>query len=66
MVLFFMHSDTLSLFVGAFIPFTFSVIIERSGFRVIVMSVCFMLVGIALGLCLTGSQLGSLVGLVYW
>ena len=34
--------------VGAFNPFTFSVIIERYGFRVIVMSVCFMLVVMSL------------------
>ena len=56
--------------VGAFSPFTFSVITERYGFRVIVMSVGFMLVVMSLVLCgpcnisLTESTLGSLVGLV--
>ena len=64
LVFFFIHSDTLCLLVGAFSPFTFSVIIERYGFRVIVMSVCFMLVAMSLVLFLTGSPLGSLVGLV--
>ena len=51
LVFFFIHSDTLCLLVGAFSPFTFSVIIERYGFRVIVMSVGFMLVVISLVLC---------------
>ena len=32
----FIHSDTLCLLIGAFSPFTFSVIIERYGFRIIV------------------------------
>ena len=56
--------------VGAFSPFTFSVIIERYGFTIIVMSVGFMLVVMALVLCgpwnisLTESPLGSIVGLV--
>ena len=62
-LVFFIHSDTLCLLVGAFSPFTLSVIIERNGFRVIVMSVGFMLVAMSLVLCLTGSSLGSLVGL---
>ena len=61
---FFIHFDTLCLLVGAFSPFTFSVIIERYGFRVIVMSVVFMLVVMSLVLCVTGSPLGCLVGLV--
>ena len=67
---FFIHSDTLCLLVGTFSPFTFSVIIERYGFRVIVMSVDFMLVVMSLVLCgpcnisLTESLLGSLAGLV--
>ena len=47
----FIHSDTLCLLVGAFSPLTFSVIIERHGFRVIMMSVGFMLVVISLVLC---------------
>ena len=38
----FIHLDTLCLLVRVFSPFTFSVIIERYGFRVIVMSVGFM------------------------
>ena len=69
-LVFFIHSDTLCLLVGAFSPFTFSVIIESYGFRVIVMSVGFMLVVMCLvlgGPCsisLTESPLGSLVGLV--
>ena len=69
-LVFFIHSDTLRLLVGAFSPFTFSVIIERYGFRVIVMSVGFMLVVISLVLCgpcnisLTESPLGFLLGLV--
>ena len=63
-LVFFTHSDTLCLLVGAFSPFTFSVVIERYGFRVIVMSVGFMLVVMSLVLCLTGSPLRSLVGLV--
>ena len=46
--LFFIHADILCLLVGAFSPFTFSVIIERYGFRVIVMSVGFMLVLVSL------------------
>ena len=67
---FFIHSGTRCLLVGAFSPFTFSVIIERYGFRVIVMSVCFMLIVMSLVLCgpcnisLKESPLGSLVGLV--
>ena len=67
---FFIHSDTLCLLVGTFSPFTFSVIIERYEFGVIVMSVGFMLVVMSLVLCgpckisLTESYLGSLVGLV--
>ena len=61
---FFIHSETLCLLVGAFSPFTFSAIIERYGLRVIVMSVGFMLVAMSLVLCLTGSPLESLVGLV--
>ena len=69
-LVFFIHSDTLCLLVGAFSPFTFSVIIERYRFRVIVMSVGFMLVVMSLVLCgpcnisLTESPLGSLVGQV--
>ena len=69
-LVFFIHSDTLCLLVGAFSPFTFSVIIERYGFRVIVMSVDFMLVVMSLVFCgpcnisLTKSLLGSLVGVV--
>ena len=43
-LVFFIHSDTLCLLVGAFSPFTFSVVIERYGFRVIMMSVGVMLV----------------------
>ena len=49
-VLFFIHSDTLCLLIGTFSPFTFSVI-ERYGFRVIVVSVGFMLVVVSLVLC---------------
>ena len=60
---FFIHFDTVGLLVGTFSPFAFSVI-ERYGFRVIVMSVGFMLVVMSLVLCLTGSPLGSLVGLL--
>ena len=63
-LVFFIHSDTLCLLVDAFNPFTFSVIIERYGFRAIVMSIGFMLVAMSLVLCLTGSPLGPLVGLV--
>ena len=64
-LVFFIHSDILCLLVGAFSPFTCSVIIERYGFTVIVMSVGFMLIVMSLVLCLTGSPLGSLVvGLV--
>ena len=69
-LVFFIHSDTLCLLVGAFTPFTFSVIIERYGFRVIVLSLGFMLVEMSLvlyGPCnisLTEFPLGSLVGLV--
>ena len=63
-LVFFIHSDTLCLLVGALSPFTFSVITERYEFRVIVMSVGFMLVAMSLVLCLTGSPLGSLLGLV--
>ena len=65
-LVFFIHSDTLCLLVGTFSPFTFSVI-ESYGFRVIVMSVGFMLVVMSLVLCgpcnisLTESLLGSLV-----
>ena len=40
---FFIHSDTLCLLVGAFSPFSFRVIIERYGFRVIVLSAGFIL-----------------------
>ena len=60
----------LCLLVGAFSPFTISVISERYGFRIIVISVDFMLVGMSLVICgpcnisLTESPLGSLVGLV--
>ena len=57
---FFIRSDALCLLVGTFSPFTFSVIIERYGFRVIVMFVDFMLVVMSLVLFLTGSPLGSL------
>ena len=64
MGLVFIHSDTLCLLVGAFSPLTFSVIIEKYGFRVIVMSVGFMLVVMSLVLYLTGYPLGSLVGVV--
>ena len=63
-LVFLIHSDTLCLLVGALNPFTVSVIIERYTFRVIVMSVGFMLVAMSLVLCLTESPLGSLVGLV--
>ena len=69
-LVFFIHSDILCLLVGAFGPFTFSVIIERYGFKVIVTSVGFMLVVMSLVLCgpcnisLTESPLGSLGGLV--
>ena len=62
-LVFFIHSGILCLLVGTFSPFTFSAIIERYGFRVIVMSVGFMLVAMSLVLCLTGSPLGSFVGL---
>ena len=48
---FFIHSDTLCLLVGAFSPFTFSVIIERYGFTVSVISVGFVLVVMSLVLC---------------
>ena len=63
-------SGTLCFLIGVFSPFTFSVIIERYGFRVIVISVGFMFVVMSLVLCgacnilLTESPLGSLVGLV--
>ena len=69
-LVFLIHSDTLCLLVGAFSPFTFSVITERYRFRVIVMSVGVMPVVMSLVLCgpcnisLTESPLGSLVGLV--
>ena len=68
MILFFflIHSDTLCFLVGAFSPFTLSVIIERYEFRVIVMSVDFMLAVMSLVIWLTRSPLGSLVGLVEW
>ena len=61
------------VFLSILIPYVFllahlvhlhCVIIERYGFRVIVMSVGFMLVAMSLVLGLTGSPLGSLVGLV--
>ena len=67
---FLIHSDTLCLLVGAFIAFTFRVIMERYGFSVIVMSIGFMLIVMSLVLCgpcnisLTETPLGSLIGLV--
>ena len=69
-LVFLIHSDTLCLLIGAFSPFTFSVIIERYRFRVIVMSVGFMLVVMSLvlsgpsNISLTESSLVSLVRLV--
>ena len=67
---FVVHYDTLCLLVGVFSPFTFSIIFEKYGFRVIVLSVGFMLVVMYHVLCslfripLTESPLGSLAGLV--